>query len=62
MASHPESIKSLAEKLEAFLENPSSYRDLNEEAARHRLSEVARKVSFATEARGDTVHRVAHSV
>ncbi|EMR64685.1 hypothetical protein MGN70_008615 [Eutypa lata] len=61
MASQSNSIHSLTEKLEAFLKSPHSYFDSSDDAARHRLSEVARKVSFITEARGDTVHRVAHS-
>lgn len=62
MTTYSETIKSLAEKLEAFLETPPSNVDRTDDAALHRLSEAARKVSFVTEARGDTVQRIAHSV
>lgn len=62
MTTHSETIKSLAEKLEAFLKIPPSSIDRTDDSALHRLSEAARKVSFATEARGDTVQRIAHSV
>ncbi|RYP58913.1 hypothetical protein DL770_010329 [Monosporascus sp. CRB-9-2] len=61
MASQTDDAKALAEKLEAFLNNPRAHLDSADDATLYRLSEAARKVSFATEARGDTVHRVAHS-
>lgn len=62
MTAQPDSVQSLAEQLEGFLEQPSLYVDSIDAAARHRLSQAARKVSFATEAIGDSVHRVVHSV
>ncbi|KAK7755795.1 hypothetical protein SLS62_002080 [Diatrype stigma] len=61
MAAQPDNVQSLTEQLEGFLERPSSYVDSIDAAARHRLCQAARKVSFATEATGDSVHRVIHS-
>ncbi|KAI1756266.1 S-adenosyl-L-methionine-dependent methyltransferase [Xylaria castorea] len=50
---------SLAEGLESLLEdfNPETL----DYSTRRRLSEAARRLSLATEAPGDTVHRIAHS-
>ncbi|KAI1744961.1 S-adenosyl-L-methionine-dependent methyltransferase [Xylaria scruposa] len=49
----------LAEGLESLLEDFDP--DTLDYSTRRRLSEAARKLSLATEAPGDTVHRIAHS-
>ncbi|KAI1108129.1 S-adenosyl-L-methionine-dependent methyltransferase [Nemania sp. NC0429] len=51
----------LAEELESLLEDPAFDPSALDHATRRRLSEAARKLSLATEAPGDTVHRIAHS-
>ncbi|KAI1129770.1 S-adenosyl-L-methionine-dependent methyltransferase [Nemania abortiva] len=50
----------LAEGLERLLEDPAFDPGALDSATRRRLSEAARKLSLATEAPGDTVHRIAH--
>jgi hypothetical protein len=59
MASTTTEALALAERLEAFL--PGDLQSLDP-GARLRLSEAARKLHLATEATGDTVHRIIHSV
>ncbi|KAI0968359.1 S-adenosyl-L-methionine-dependent methyltransferase [Xylaria arbuscula] len=51
----------LAEGLESLLDDPSFDPETLDHSTRRRLSEAARKLSLATEAPGDTVHRIAHS-
>ncbi|TGJ80535.1 hypothetical protein E0Z10_g8218 [Xylaria hypoxylon] len=51
----------LAEGLESLLDDPSFDPETLDHSTRRRLSEVARKLSLATEAPGDTVHRIAHT-
>ncbi|KAI3325423.1 S-adenosyl-L-methionine-dependent methyltransferase [Xylariaceae sp. AK1471] len=51
----------LAEGLENLLEDPAFDPETLDHATRRRLSEAARKLSLATEAPGDTVHRIAHT-
>ncbi|GAP85020.2 putative sterigmatocystin 8-o-methyltransferase protein [Rosellinia necatrix] len=51
----------LAEGLESLLEDPTFDPETLDHSTRRRLSEAARKLSLATEAPGDTVHRIAHS-
>lgn len=55
-------ILALTENLELFLKDPEANSKSLSAEARYRLSEAARKVSFSTEATGDTFHRIAHSV
>ncbi|KAI8626145.1 S-adenosyl-L-methionine-dependent methyltransferase [Xylariaceae sp. FL1651] len=50
----------LVEGLESLLEDPDFDPETLDRATRRRLSEAARKLSLATEATGDTVHRIAH--
>ncbi|KAI0409172.1 S-adenosyl-L-methionine-dependent methyltransferase [Xylaria palmicola] len=50
----------LAEGLENLLEDPAFDPEALDYSTRRRLSEAARKLSLATEAPGDTVHRIAH--
>ncbi|KAI0116525.1 S-adenosyl-L-methionine-dependent methyltransferase [Nemania sp. FL0031] len=50
----------LAEGLESLLEDPAFDPGTIDRATRRRLSEAARKLALATEAPGDTVHRIAH--
>lgn len=52
----------LAEGLESLLEDPAFDPGALDCATRRRLSEAARKLSLVTEAPGDTVHRIAHTV
>lgn len=52
----------LAEGLEGLLEDPAFDPAALDYSTRRRLSEAARKLSLATEAPGDTVHRIAHTV
>lgn len=56
------SVVELTEQLNAFLDKSRSAGKLADDAALRKLSEAARKVGLATEATGDTVHRIAHSV
>ncbi|KAI0594614.1 S-adenosyl-L-methionine-dependent methyltransferase [Biscogniauxia sp. FL1348] len=51
----------LAETLEALVNNPLASSQVPDDATRRRISEAARKLSFVMEAKGDTVHRIAHS-
>lgn len=53
---------SLAEGLESLLQDPAFDPSALDYSTRRRLSEAARKLSLATEAPGDTVHRIAHTV
>lgn len=52
----------LAEGLESLLDDPAFDPETLDHSTRRRLSEAARKISFATEAPGDTAHRIAHTV
>jgi hypothetical protein len=56
------SVVELTEQLNEFLQKSHGPEKLADDAALRKLSEAARKVGFATEATGDTVHRIAHSV
>jgi len=56
------SVGELTEQLNAFLDKSGWEEKLADGAALRKLSEAARKVALVTEATGDTVHRIAHSV
>jgi hypothetical protein len=62
MASQLLSVSELTEQLDAFLRKVRVEGKLADDATLRRLSEAARKVALATEATGDTVHRIAHAV
>ncbi|KAI0196930.1 S-adenosyl-L-methionine-dependent methyltransferase [Astrocystis sublimbata] len=51
----------VAEKIEQLLGESSDALNSLSESDRHRLSEAARKLNLATEAHGDSVHRILHS-
>ncbi|KAI0192155.1 S-adenosyl-L-methionine-dependent methyltransferase [Astrocystis sublimbata] len=55
------SVVELTEQLNVFLDKSRSVDKLADDVALRKLSEAARKVGLATEATGDTVHRIAHS-
>ncbi|KAI0160659.1 S-adenosyl-L-methionine-dependent methyltransferase [Xylariaceae sp. FL1272] len=55
------SIVELTEQLNAFLANAEKARTAADSVSLRKLSEAARKVGLATEATGDSVHRIAHS-
>ncbi|KAJ2970115.1 hypothetical protein NUW58_g9796 [Xylaria curta] len=52
----------LAKGLESLIHDPSFDPETLDYSTRRRLNEAARKLSLATEAPGDTVHRIAHTV
>ncbi|KAI1424214.1 S-adenosyl-L-methionine-dependent methyltransferase [Xylaria sp. FL1777] len=60
MKSNKNDALGLAEGLESLLNDPSFDPETLDHSTRRRLSEAARKLSLATEAPGDTVHRIAH--
>ncbi|KAI1822557.1 S-adenosyl-L-methionine-dependent methyltransferase [Xylaria intraflava] len=61
MGVNKDDVLRLTEGLENLLKDPTFDPTTLDHATRRRISEAARKVSLATEARGDTVHRIAHS-
>ena len=60
MASSSNEALALVQKAEAFLS--SGVLETLDAGVRRKLSEAARKLNLATEATGDTVHRIVHSV
>lgn len=56
------SVAEITEQLNAFLDKSRSNNKLVYDSDLRQLSEAARKVGLATEAQGDTVHRIAHAV
>ncbi|KAI1145238.1 S-adenosyl-L-methionine-dependent methyltransferase [Nemania diffusa] len=55
------SVAEITEQLNAFLDKSRSNNKLVYDSDLRQLSEAARKVGLATEAQGDTVHRIAHA-
>ncbi|KAI8946387.1 S-adenosyl-L-methionine-dependent methyltransferase [Xylaria longipes] len=61
MASTAKEALALANRIDVLLNGSFGALETLDAGIRHRLSEAARKLNLATEATGDTVHRIVHS-